>query len=242
MNTKVAISLIAISVFSSAAFAQIRAVGGGHSGVGGGRSSVGVGSSHVFVGRGIRPAFGHGFPAHGFGRRVLFPGYFPYYPDYYDEPAPAQAPAPQVVVVQSPQQQAQAQVPSPPEPLVIEWQGDHFVRMTLAEKINSQGVSPDYSQKNAAHPVDAGKKPADQQARELPPAVLVFRDGHQEEVSNYTIINRTLYTKSDFWTTGSWNKQIQLTSLDIPATMKLNQERGLRFSLPASPNEIFVRP
>src|SRR5262249_4141449 len=135
----------------------------------------------------------------------------------------------------------QTQAPSPSEPLVIEWQGDHFVRMTLAEKINSQSVSPDFSQKNA-RPVDSGKKPVDQQPHELPPAVLVFRDGHQEEVSNYTIINGTLYTKSDFWTTGSWNKQIQLASLDIPATVKLNQERGLRFTLPASPNEIFVRP
>ncbi len=72
--------------------------------------------------------------------------------------------------------------------------------------------------------------------------MLVFRDGHQEELSNYTIINGTLYTKSDYWSTGSWNKQIQLASLDIPATVKLNQERGLRFGLPASPNEIFVRP
>lgn len=236
MHTRLAISLLAIAICLSSASAQVR-VGGGHA------SGIGVRSGHVFVGRGIRPAFGHGIPAHGFGRQVLFPGYYPYYyPDYYSDEAPSAAPAPQVVVVQSPQQQAQAQVPSPPEPLVIEWQGDHFVRMTLAEKINSQGVSPDYSQKIAPRPVDSAKKSADQQPRELPPAVLVFRDGHQEEVSNYTIIHGTLYTKSDFWSTGSWNKQIQLANLDIPATVKLNQERGLRFSLPASPNEVFVRP
>jgi hypothetical protein len=235
MNTRFAIALLTSAVCLSSASAQVRAFGGGHS------SGVGVRSGPVFTGRGIRPAFGHGLRGNGFGRQVLFPGYYPFYYDYSDE-APAQAPAPQVVVVQSPQQQAQVQVPSPPEPLVIEWQGDHFVRMTLAEKINSQGISPDYSQKNVPRPVDVGKKPADQQARELPPAVLVFRDGHVEEVSNYTIINGTLYTKSDFWTTGSWNKQIQLANLDIPATMKMNQERGLRFTLPSSPNEIFVRP
>jgi len=235
MHTRLATSLLAIALCLSSASAQVR--------VGGGRASgVGVRSGHVFVGRGIRPAFGHGIPGHGFGRPFLFPGYYPYYyPDYYSDEAPAAA-APQVVVVQSPQQQAQAQAPPPPEPVLIEWQGDHFVRMTLAEKINSQGVSPDYSQKNPARPVDSAKKGADQQQRELPPAVLVFRDGHQEEVSNYTIINGTLYTKSDYWSTGSWNKQIQLANLDIPATLKLNQERGLRFSLPASPNEVVVRP
>ena len=242
MKTRIAITLLTSAVCLSSASAQVRVSGGGHFSGGGHSSGMGVRSGPIFAGRGIRPAFGHGFPSHGFGRRVLFPGYFPYYPEYYsDEPAAA-PPAPQVVVVQSPQQQAQTQVSSPPEPLVIEWQGDHFVRMTLAEKINSQGTSPDYSQKNMPRPVDVGKKPADQQARELPPAVLVFRDGHQEEVSNYTIINGTLYTKSDFWTTGSWSKQIQLTNLDLPATTKLNQERGLRFNLPSSPNEIFVRP
>jgi len=30
--------------------------------------------------------------------------------------------------------------------------------------------------------------------------------------------------------------------LDIPATLKINRERGLKFSLPSGPGEIVVRP
>jgi hypothetical protein len=206
-------------------------------------ASMGSRSGSIFVGRGVRSGFGPVRRGHGFGQQGLLLGCYPYfYPDYYADDAPAAQPAPQVVVVQSPQQQAQAQVPSPPEPILIEWQGDHFVRMTLAEKINSQGTGPDYSAKTAPRLHDSARNHADQPARELPPAVLVFRDGHQEEVSNYTIINGTLYTKADFWSTGSWSKQIQLANLDMPATLKLNQERGLRFNLPTSPNEVVVRP
>jgi hypothetical protein len=30
--------------------------------------------------------------------------------------------------------------------------------------------------------------------------------------------------------------------LDVPATLKLNQERGAKFSLPSGPNEVMIRP
>ena len=52
----------------------------------------------------------------------------------------------------------------------------------------------------------------------------------------------TIYSKADYWTTGSWTRKIQIADLDVPATLKLNQERGVKFALPASPNEIVVRP
>ena len=72
--------------------------------------------------------------------------------------------------------------------------------------------------------------------------MLVFRDGRQENVSSYTIIGKVLYTNADYWTTGSWTKKIQLADLDLPATLKLNQERGANFVLPAGPNEVVMRP
>ena len=78
--------------------------------------------------------------------------------------------------------------------------------------------------------------------RELPPAVLVFRDGRTEEVSDYTIMSGTIYSKADYWTSGSWTKKIQIADLDVPATLKMNQERGVKFVLPARPNEIVMRP
>jgi hypothetical protein len=52
----------------------------------------------------------------------------------------------------------------------------------------------------------------------------------------------TIYSKADYWSSGSWTKKIQIADLDVPATLKLNQERGLKFELPAGPNEVVVSP
>jgi len=86
------------------------------------------------------------------------------------------------------------------------------------------------------------QKKAEQPAPELPPAVLVFHDGRREEVSEYSIISGTIYSKADYWTTGSWTRKIQIADLDVPTTLKVNQERGVKFILPASPNQIVIRP
>ena len=61
-------------------------------------------------------------------------------------------------------------------------------------------------------------------------------------MSGYTIITGTIYSNSDYWSNGSWTKKIQIADLDVPATLKLNQERGLKFVLPAGPNEVVLRP
>ncbi len=78
-------------------------------------------------------------------------------------------------------------------------------------------------------------------AEKLPPAVLVFRDGHTEQFDKYTIQGGTIFTSADYWATGSWQRKIQLTDLDIPATLKQNAQSGGKFTLPTSPNEIVVR-
>ena len=95
----------------------------------------------------------------------------------------------------------------------------------------SAGGQSRLKQTNAAEP-----------ARKLLPAILVFHDGRREEVSEYTIVNGTIYSKADYWITGSWSKKIAIADLDVPVTLKLNQERGSKFMLPASPNEVMVRP
>jgi hypothetical protein len=72
--------------------------------------------------------------------------------------------------------------------------------------------------------------------------VLVFRDGHRKEVRAYTIIGSVIYTSSDYWSAGSWTKQVPIAQLDLPATVQLNRERGGKFSLPSGPSEIIMRP
>ena len=36
--------------------------------------------------------------------------------------------------------------------------------------------------------------------------------------------------------------KVQLADLDLPRTVKQNQERGLKFDLPSGPNEVVLRP
>jgi hypothetical protein len=74
------------------------------------------------------------------------------------------------------------------------------------------------------------------------PIVLVFRDGHSQEVSAYTIADGVLYAASDYATTGEWTQAIELASLNVPETVATNSSRGLRFQLPTAPNEVIVGP
>jgi hypothetical protein len=63
------------------------------------------------------------------------------------------------------------------------------------------------------------------------PTVLVFRNGHHQEVTNYAIMGDTLYSFDE------GRKKIALAELDIPATIKANDERGLEFRVPPSPSK-----
>lgn len=62
----------------------------------------------------------------------------------------------------------------------------------------------------------------------VPSTVLVFRDQHQQEITNYAISGKTLWVLSDHVLT----KKIPLTDLDLTATAKLNDERGVEFQVP----------
>jgi hypothetical protein len=61
-----------------------------------------------------------------------------------------------------------------------------------------------------------------------PETVLVFKDGHEQEVKNYAIVGATLYDLSDGRT-----RKVQLAELDLTATVKQNDDRGIAFQLPA---------
>ena len=63
-----------------------------------------------------------------------------------------------------------------------------------------------------------------------PDTVLVFRDGHSIQVTNYAIVGDTIYDFSQ----GSRHK-ISLADLDLSATEKQNDARGLDFRLPTRP-------
>jgi len=58
------------------------------------------------------------------------------------------------------------------------------------------------------------------------PVVLVFRNGHKQDVTNYAIMGDALYVFDE------GRKKIALADLDIAATIKANDDRGLEFRLP----------
>jgi hypothetical protein len=73
----------------------------------------------------------------------------------------------------------------------------------------------------------AQKPAAPAPAQEQDPTVLVFRDGHRQEIRNYAIVGQMLW---DFGAKGT--HKIPLSDLDIDTTRKLNDERGVDFVLP----------
>ena len=137
--------------------------------------------------------------------------------------------SPQMIVVPAASAAPPEIQPARAEPLLIEWRGDRYVRVA-----NTSSQAPlDY----VASPASATGA-----AHTNVPALLVFRDGTRLEVSNYTITGSTLYTDADRWVSGSWRRKIDLAALDVPSTLHANQERGVAFNLPSSPNEVIVRP
>jgi hypothetical protein len=183
-------------------------------------------------------------PAGGFGHiqrnrivtarehRAFNPAYSYYgtpyfYSDYYEpsdleyQSPPSQPPPP-------------AQVKSESSPLpgsvLLELHGTRWVRVTNFGESSDQGVS---GGKQAVQPA---------QTKVSPPAILVYRDGHTEEVSSYSIIGGLIYTKANYWTTGAWTRTIAVFDLDIPATLSQNEKRGVNFELPSGPDEVMLRP
>ena len=63
-------------------------------------------------------------------------------------------------------------------------------------------------------------------ARPFEATTLVFRDGHQQQVTNYAIMGQTLYIFD------TRTQKIGLGDLDLPATIKLNDDSGIEFHLP----------
>jgi len=61
-----------------------------------------------------------------------------------------------------------------------------------------------------------------------PATVLVFSDEHKQEIHNYAIVGQTLWNFNPQHT-----QKIPLSDLDIPATTKENEDRGVDFRLPS---------
>jgi hypothetical protein len=143
--------------------------------------------------------------------------------------------------------------PPPPasQPLLIELQGDHYVRVANGEMSEGLRDIPPQDRKvltrirsaaPSAKQLSKSQNTTTNASAELAPAVLVFRDGHSEDIRDYSIVAGVIYARGDYYTDGYWNKKIELTALNLPETFKTNESRGVKFILPNAPNEVITRP
>jgi len=99
------------------------------------------------------------------------------------------------------------------------------------QMMRQQDAEADGDQDLYARSAQAGR-PAQREADGapvLPDTVLIFRDQRQQEVRNYAIVGRTLWNFAPQRT-----EKIPLSDLDLPATAKANDDRGLTFRVPAT--------
>ncbi len=101
--------------------------------------------------------------------------------------------------------------------------------------MNAQSLDEQRMRQQSDQDVYANSAPAQSREREeeptqpAEPTVLVFRDQHKQEVQNYAIVGQTLWIFAPQHT-----QKIPLSDLDLPATTKANDERGVDFRVPGA--------
>lgn len=63
-----------------------------------------------------------------------------------------------------------------------------------------------------------------------PATVLIFRDGRQAEIHNYAVVGQVLWIFSE-----ERARKVPLADLDLDASRKANEERGVEFAVQAKP-------
>jgi hypothetical protein len=122
----------------------------------------------------------------------------------------------------------------PPQEPVAEPQDEYLGGPTIFDRRGPGTAyfpSPDQSVPESSQPqVSTSAAIPPDKPEPMPQTVLVFRDGHTVEVSNYAIVGDTLFDL----TPGQYQR-ISLAQLDLPATQRQNDDRGVDFSLPHTP-------
>ena len=103
----------------------------------------------------------------------------------------------------------------------------------LANEMNEQSLAEQRTRREQDQYLYARSDPPPQHAEErtesTPTTLLIFRDERKQEIQNYAVVGQTLWIVEPRGT-----KKIPLSELDIPATAKANDERGVDFRVPAA--------
>jgi hypothetical protein len=233
MRWLAAASLALFLTLSQAATAQVRGMGTAPGSVRAGSSSgIQIGGTFsnpsavvppgIHIGNTIAvPPFGFrnpNFPHHHFPRTFgyvlpygpyYYGGYAPYAMDYGDYPGYTGYVAGTFDASPYPGYPYPAQYAPPP---------NYYSPYSSPPPVNSAPAPQSYQQRRSGRDDSASDN--------AEPTVLVFRDGHRQEVANYAIMGSTLFVLS-----GPRSK-IPIAELDVPATERVNQSRGIEFHVP----------
>ena len=157
-------------------------------------------------------------PGHGHGHTYpYYPAYYPYYPviDPYVHSGPGDGGA---------AANDDDQYQGGPTIFDRRGNGERYPNGYPPPASSRPPAGPPIADAASAPRVDSLPEPAQ------PDTVLVFKDGHKQEVSNYAIVGANLFDLSS-----GRRQKIALTDLDVSATQKANEENGVDFKLPALP-------
>ena len=111
-------------------------------------------------------------------------------------------------------------------------QNDLYRLQAELDQIRQQQASQNERQQYARNtPTDTPRPaPAARPEPPPPPTVLVFRDGHRSEIQNYAVAGQTLWIFSE-----ERARKVPLAQLDLDATRRANEERGVEFAVQPLP-------
>jgi len=109
--------------------------------------------------------------------------------------------------------------------LAYQWNQQSIAEQRMRDREEAEGDQDGYAPRSSyrASAPDVSSQPSEP----APATVLVFPDRRQQEVQNYAIIGQTLWAFS-----AGRTQKIPLANLDIAATEKANDDRGVTFRVP----------
>lgn len=118
---------------------------------------------------------------------------------------------------------------------------DYYRQYEIANQFNQQSLAEQRMRRQEEQDGDqdayaprsserrSAPEPGSQTPEPVVATILVFRDQHRQEVQNYAIVGQTVWAFS-----AGRTQKIPLASLDIPATEKANDDRGVTFRIPGT--------
>ena len=110
--------------------------------------------------------------------------------------------------------------------IAMEMDQQSLAEQRMLRQEEEEGDQDAYASPRRSQPAQESSNPAPI----IPATILVFRDQHKQDVQNYAIVGQTLW---DF--ESQRTQKIPLSDLDVQATIKANDDRGVTFRVPNPP-------